>query len=112
MEDETRKPRGRADYEVLLAEHEGSGLTLRAFAESAGVKAATLYAWKRKLRPGQVKRRTQGAHLVPLRVVGGAEEREATEPHFKLALGHARVLSIPMQFDAGELRRLLAVLEA
>jgi len=118
MADEPRKRRGRADYEALLAEHGQSGLTLRAFAETAGVNPATLYSWNRRLRPRQPEKRHPGKpRLVPLRVVDAEQQERATQrdlpaPCFELSFGAGRLLSIPPRFDAGELRRLLAVLDA
>jgi transposase-like protein len=39
-----------AHYAQLLAAQAGSGLSVTTFAEQAGVSAATLYSWRRRLR--------------------------------------------------------------
>ena len=115
MANEQKKRRSRADYEALLAERDTSGLTLRAFAESVGIKPATLYSWNRRLRAKQ-RYAEETPRLAPLQVV----EAEPTTPSpdgvettwFELTLGDERVLLIPVGFDSSELRRLLAVLQA
>ena len=109
--------RTRADYEKLLAEYGASGLSLRAFAESKGIKPGTLYAWHRRLRPRVTRQKQKKSTLVPVRLVGGVEEAAPTQPvttarSFEVTIPGERVVSVPIGFDAEELRRLLAVLDA
>jgi len=106
--------RTREDYEILLAEHGGSGLSLRAFAESKGIKPATLYCWHRRLRPRRGKKKPT---LVPVRVVdaspaAGTTSGDAAEHRFEITVPGDRIVSVPSGFDAEELRRLLDVLDA
>ena len=110
--------RGRAFYESLLAEHESSGVSLKALAEAKGIKPATLYAWSRRLRaappqrtqPDPVPARPIEA-LLPVQMVRGRPEEERRE------LGQVQVVvrgdvevRVPACFDEDVLVRLVEAL--
>ena len=102
-----------------------SGLTAREFAAEIGVKPSTLASWRWRLRhegvsgrPGAVDGGTAAPPFVELIAATALveaptpapadEESEALE--LLLAGGHR--LRIPVRFDPGSLRRVLATLEA
>jgi len=101
----TRKPRRsrpRAEWEALVAEWRASGLSQKEFARRKGIAATTLSWWSCRLR------REDGGlpSLVPVQVVPDAAEGE-----FRVELAGRRTVVVPASFDAGALRRLVAVLE-
>jgi len=51
MADQDSRPRGRADYEALLAEHASNRMSLPAFAETKETNSSTQYSWIQRLRP-------------------------------------------------------------
>jgi transposase-like protein len=47
-------PQSRGDdWSRLIAEHEASGQSLRAFCEERGIKQNSLYRWRKRLRDNQ-----------------------------------------------------------
>jgi transposase-like protein len=112
--------RSRAFYESLLAEHESSGVSLKALAEAKGIKPATLYAWSRRLRatpPPRPKVEPAPARpieaLLPVQMVRGRPEEERRE------LGQVQVVvrgdvevRVPACFDEDVLVRLVEALRA
>jgi hypothetical protein len=113
-ETEKKVRRSAAEYERLLAEQKASGMTLRAFADLRGLNRNTFYGWHQRLR--RLRAADEASKLVRVQVQEG-RERDAEDvgpcgPLFELAFPGGRVLRIPPRFDAGELQRLLAALEA
>ena len=121
-------PRKRGDaptekelrYRELLAEQRASGLTLRAFARKQGMPETTLAWWKYTIaqRDGvrsktsgskATRSKTNGASvsLVPIKVVGSLSTATFV---VQLRSGHS--VRVERGFDAEELRRLVAALEA
>ncbi len=111
VETERKKYRKAADYEVLLAEHATSGMTLLAFAESKGIPPRTFYKWNQKLRPREPEKRRDRADLVEVQILETSSDDAVRDQFFELTISGGRVLSIPSGFDDEELRRLIAVLE-
>jgi hypothetical protein len=93
-------------YRELLIEQAGSGLSLRSFAESKGIKPATFYVWSRRLR---IRERavSSGPAMLPVHVL----PRPPSRGCFEVTLVSGRELRVPSGFDEGELARLVAVLE-
>ena len=103
---EPKTRRSEAEYRRLLAERERSGLTLKAFAESRGIKPQTLYAWHRRLRHAP-----DSVAIVPVQVVETANQSGVTsERCFEVTISSDCVVSVPPGFDANELARLMSVL--
>ena len=104
----------RAEWAERVGQWRRSGLTAKAFARSAGVKAGSLTHWAWRLgrdarRAGaaaQAARVPPASAFVEIAAVGGAEAC------FELELGSGRRRRIPASFDAAALGRLLAVVEA
>lgn len=91
-----------AYYRELLAEHAASGVGLKKFAESKGVPYTTLAYWKQRGRRSRAKATFAEVHV--------SSPPAAT--FFELGLGQGRTLRIPTGFDATELQRLVAALQA
>ena len=100
----------RAKWERLVGRWRRSGLTSREFAARAGVNRGTLTYWAWRLKRESVGQADSGAGEAagPLPVIELAAE--IGESRFELELPDCRVL-VPRDFDDGELRRLLAVVE-
>jgi hypothetical protein len=100
----------REHWQRIVAQQQGSGWGVADFCRRHAVAAASLYAWKRRLRreagptPGFVAVRTavERAGTVP-----GAGPGAAIELH----LGGGRWLVLPPGFDAQGLGQVLALLE-
>lgn len=97
-------------WRALIAAQERSGQSVREFAATRGVNAATLYWWRSRLRQRRRPRRQResAVGLVPVTVIEG-EEPTGTGDAFELQLG-AMTLRIPRGFDESDLRRLLQTL--
>lgn len=114
MAQEQRK-RSRQEWERLSAEHAGSGLSLREFAESKGVHYKTFTWWRWRLRRdrGEVP---PPAAFVPVVVAGWDEPQaaavgavEATLPNgvtlrFEHRLGGAGLRELAEAFGLGSRR--------
>ena len=95
-------------YRSLLERQAESGLSVRAFAATAGVSAWTLYEWRRRL--GDTARYRDGApRLVEVSVVPSSPPTSAGIG-VELRSGHR--LDVRAGFDDDELRRLIGVLES
>jgi transposase len=107
----------RAKWSQVVSRWRRSGLTAGEFAAKAGVNANTLSYWAWQLKRGRegsqdkgkgpVKRRRDEGGFPVVEVV--ADLRAA---RFELELVSGLRLRVPPDFDAGELARLLAVVEA
>jgi len=88
-----RKRRGRAQWQRLITEQAGSGLSQRAFCERRGLAYATFCGWRRRLgvEAPERKREDEGAAFVELDV-GSAAPGPAWE--VELALGEGVVLRV------------------
>jgi hypothetical protein len=123
---ETRSRVAREEWAKRVERWRDSGLKCAEFAAEVGINPRTLTYWKwvlgkeargekrawprRKVR----KSRAQSPASSPTTAISGLVEVRAIprDVHFELDLGAGRRLRVPASFDAGELRRLLAVLEA
>jgi hypothetical protein len=96
-----------ADARVLLEAWRGSGQTLTAFAQVYDIHPERLGRWHRLLRAQPESK----VRFHPVRVHMG-EARTAGSEKFELVLRDGRSIRVPHEFDAEDLRRLLAVVEA
>jgi transposase-like protein len=95
-----------AERRRIVAEFRRSGLTQARFAASVGVSAQALSRWVSKLGDKE----TEGAlasQRVAVQVFDPAAPSRAV---FELAFGSKLSLRVPVGFDEGELRRLVAIL--
>lgn len=115
---EKRKGRGRPPVHdpdlirALLAEREHSGETYVDLETRSGIPAGTLSAWSRRLRSAA----SELPPFLEIELPGlGSADEIAQSSGFELVVdtshGSCRVL-IAAGFDSGELKRLLATLEA
>ncbi len=103
----------------LIAEQRASGLTVAAFAARRGIKAATLFNWRRRFRFDAPTIAPSPA-LVPVRIIDDDDDRDrvssptlATTPNvMAVELRNARRITVPPGFSADDLRRLIEVVES
>lgn len=96
-------------YEALLDEQEESGLSVAAFAEEAGLSAATLYSWRRRL--GRSATRARGSNgLLEVCVSGDEGSGEASGRMILTVAGETRI-ELEADFVESALERLLGVLD-
>ena len=104
----------------VLSEQGKSGESVAAFAKRRGLVAERLYWWRRQLEgPAKGARRRARAASGEMRfgeVAAVVQERraqpEANGARLEVVLASGRRISVPAGFDAQEMQRLVAVLEA
>jgi hypothetical protein len=101
-------------WQEVLRAQEASGLSQAAFCRERGISAGTLAWWKRQLRrPGPAKRRMRrrtketGAGFIEIGL-----GHVATPVGYEILLSRGRAVRVPGGFDARELSRLIAAVEA
>jgi transposase len=99
----------REEWSKRVQRWQDSGLSAEQFAAEIGTKAATLKFWKYKL--GKAEPVPTQARPLPLVEIKAAPAA-AVESRLELDLGGGRRIFVPAEFDAGALKRLIAVLEA
>lgn len=100
-----RKRESRAVWERRLVRWEKSGLTRVEFARREGVNPSTLGWWRSILND------SRQAPELSFVEVALPEVTSAASAHLEVVLVNGRTVRVPAGFDAGELRRLLDVLE-
>lgn len=113
-------------YRQLVAEHDASGLSIKAFAATRGIPPGTLASWRHELRQRDAAR-VRGSNsatksgFVQVKVVGagavaGAEPRASAPPSqpastrpavYEVVLGQGRVLRLPAEFDEARVAALV-----
>ncbi|HTP28416.1 MAG TPA: hypothetical protein VMK12_22515 [Anaeromyxobacteraceae bacterium] len=90
-----------------------SGLSIRTFAAREGLKAGSLSFWKWKLaQRGQWNGRAQAEGMAPVQFVElTARPAAPARVGFEVVLSSGRMVRVASGFDAGELARLVGVLE-
>jgi len=111
----TSRPSSRSDlaawYETALDEQEGSGLSVAQYAAEIGVTAATLYSWRRRLRPSPPGAQGEARGLVRVQVCQDVDPVVASAA-LVVRIGDERAVEVPPGFDAEDLVRVIEVLEA
>lgn len=108
MARETKRWTASRAREVLAAVA-ASGESIPSYAKRHGFDAQRLYAWRRKLAAERSRSSTPA--FLAVRVADSASPAPVSRPHFELVVGGDRVVRVAPDFDAGALRRLVAVLE-
>ena len=106
---EVPRRRGPAEVEQLVAEHEASGLSRRAFCRDQGLSVSTLDLYRK-----QRCVRGEGASpagWVAVEVSGAKQLCGAPASGLAVALGNGRRIEVGRGFDAATLERLLPLLE-
>lgn len=106
------KPRDlvkEGQWRRLLAQHDRSGLSVRAFCELHGLSEASLYAWRRTLE----ERDSAKVHFVAVHLAPEPKPitTDGSAGAVELVLATGRRLRIGPGFDGPTLKRLLALLE-
>ena len=96
--------------EALLA-WEDSGLELTAFAIGVGLDPQRLTRWQRRLAAAGSPTFEEVLPCVALATVERVALRGVAPERFEVVLPSGRVVRVPESFDAGALRRLLAVVD-
>ena len=105
----SRTSAARKHWQPIVARQEGSGLSVAEFCRRHGMAAASLYAWKRRLRDGAP---APGFVAVRAAIESPAPDQDREQaPAIELHLPGGRRLVLPSGFDPQGLRQVLAVLE-
>ncbi|MGE3376628.1 MAG: hypothetical protein AB7O37_24125 [Vicinamibacteria bacterium] len=93
----------------LLAEHQSSGLSVRAFAEERGIPAGTFASWGHRLRRKEAEAQSGSEpSFVPVRVVEAVPQLvERTRGGYEVELGVGRVIRLPADFDEARAAALI-----
>jgi hypothetical protein len=94
-----------------LVAWEDSGLELTAFATGAGLDPQRLIRWRRRLATMGSPTFEEVLPCVALATVERDALRGVGRERFEVVLPSGRVVRVPESFDAGALRRLLAVVD-
>jgi len=106
----TKKTEAR--WRALVREQESSGESVKEFARTRGLSAASLYWW-RSVLGRRSRSKPKGIRFAQLTLQHSSEPavHGAGIPAFELTLGSGHRLRVPSSFDPESLRRLLSVLE-
>jgi hypothetical protein len=96
-----------ARWRGLVSEQAASGKSAALFCRDRGLRIWQFYEWKKRLRP------TEAAPFIAVEVASTEAASTQPAPMSGIELRHRRGWSVIVEpdFDAGHLRRLLAVLE-
>lgn len=101
-------------YRELFADHQRSGLSLRAFARERGIPVGTLKYWKHELkRRDAAREQDQGneAQFLPVKLVAPVEKTVATES-YEVILREGFVFRMPRDFEVDRVAALLKAVSA
>jgi transposase-like protein len=99
-----------ARWRALVREQESSGRTVREFARSRGLSAASLYWWRSQLRRSGRERGARVA-LAPVTLLRSDPSSRSMSGGFEVVLRNGRRVIVPADYDAESLRHLVAELE-
>jgi transposase-like protein len=90
-----------------LAALEQSGLELTAFAIREGLDPQRLSRWRRRLAASM----PVFEEVITSEVIAAGAATHERQERFEIVLASGRVVRVPESFDAGALRRLLAIVD-
>lgn len=112
---ERAKPRDPGFWRSMIGRHAASGLTLAAFCARESLSVCQFSKWKSRLqaRCGGRVRATPSPAFLPVRMVSSEPDHAAPAGAsvIELVLRDGRILRFPARTEAGDLARMLAVLE-
>lgn len=107
--------RREAEVALALSEAAGRGEDHAAVAHRLGIRVATVRWWASQIRCREARRARSRSERAPrLATPSFVEvhvEATRTAPGFEAVLENGRQVRVPLGFDAGELARLVQVLE-
>jgi hypothetical protein len=107
------RPRWRKDdARLVLDAWRRSGQTMSAFARLYGIKYERVARWKGRLHGEPNGEPRAAVRFHPVRVRPVERQRNDSVDRIELVLSEGRSIRVPQGFDADDLRRLLAVVEA
>jgi hypothetical protein len=98
----------KADARALIGAWRQSGQTLSAFARTYDVHPERLARWHRLLRTEP----PEAVRFHPVRVRTAERRSDGDDDRIELVLRGERTIRVPRGFDAEDLRRVLAVVDA
>jgi hypothetical protein len=116
------RQRGKAEVEALVEAYRNSGLSLRAFAQRAGIAFSSLQRWVEKARQRQAQESRRlipqvaapgapGFSLLEVELEDAGVSGRAAAAHYELGWADGTRLRIGSGFEDGEVRRLLNLLK-
>ncbi len=102
-------PAKRQHWQQLLDRQRHSGLTVRAFCDSAGVSQAAFYAWRRRLHTRPAARPSAAPTFVPVRVLPDGPTDGPAAP-LEVVLANGLRLRVSPGFDPATLQQLVRAL--
>ena len=97
----------RRRWEGILAEQEGSGLSIAAFCRERGLNVHTFHYWKKRLRPKASDAATPNTSFQELELAAASPSSH----HLEIIVGDVTV-RVPPAFAEEDLRRVLSILAA
>jgi transposase-like protein len=109
-----RKPNRRTRWTAerarqVLAELEGSEMSVGAFATKRGLHPQRLYRWRRRMAT-TTRAATQASAFAEITLRGRDREQGGLE-RFEIELARGRIVRVAPSFDTEALRRLVRLLE-
>ncbi len=98
--------RTRQEWEQIVEEYEGSGDSLKVFAEAKGLNRRTLTWWRWRLRSEQSASERAAVLFSPVVVAGWAEPAPAVASAVEATLPNGVTLRFEHQLGGGGLREL------
>jgi transposase-like protein len=99
------------DARAALAAMARSGLGLSAFAIEAGLDPQRLTRWRRQLAAPSPPTFEEVMSVVSPEILETDAVAQGSDERFEIVLPSGRVVRVPASFEAGALRRLLAVVD-
>jgi transposase-like protein len=104
------QPIKQEKWRRLFSEQEESGESVAGFCRARGVREALFYYWRKRLREAAMPQFVEVQVAKPQ--LGAKHSRSALESTIEVRLRNGRSLIVAPEFEASQLRALLAVVES